>query len=139
MTGALNAHLKAYQELYPSSGRSSTGTDKGRSRYFLNDGPKPVCWACLGEHESTSCVQKRCYRCAKPGHESNQCRSQAACRMCSSMGHSQSHQCFLHVYNAGLDPRLHSRVHCLACGDVGHINCSSVYKNERETRKRRRM
>ena len=133
-----NAHLTAYQEVYPSSSRGSFGGGKGRGRYYITDGPRQLCWACLGEHESTTCIQKRCYRCAQPGHESAMCRSQEFCGFCNGSGHSKPFQCFRQVYNMGLDPRLHEEVQCIVCGLMGHINCHNQKAREARAPKRTR-
>ena len=138
MASVENPHLSAYQELYSTNSRGSFGGGKGKSRYYLSDGPRAVCWACLGEHESTTCVQKRCYRCSQPGHESSQCRSQEYCGFCGSMGHTKPAQCFKQVYNMGLDPRSHSDIQCILCGQVGHVNCSNERSHVRRQVKRPR-
>lgn len=116
-----NRHLVAYQEVYPTAARLP---GKNRNRYFLTDTAKSVCWACLGEHESISCAFKRCYRCAQPGHESGQCRSTEFCDYCNSSGHSSAKHCYLRAYQMGMDPRSHDTIQCIACGEMGHMNCA---------------
>lgn len=132
-----NPHLAAYQELYAAPAQASFGSQKFRPRYYAMEGSRTVCWACLGDHESTACVQKRCYRCAKPGHESSQCQSENYCGNCGGTGHSIPFQCFKQVYNMGLDPRSHEEVQCILCGKFGHINCSLTRQSdERRSEKR---
>ena len=122
MEGPQHPHLAAYLASHGNSARVSV-TTRPNSRYYLSEGPKIVCWACLGEHESTNCTQKRCYRCGRPGHESQQCVSDEYCGFCGGAGHVLSSQCYRQVYNAGLDPRLHDEVLCYNCGELGHVNC----------------
>ncbi len=120
-----NQHLEAYQSLYSTTSRvSMNGREK--ARYFLSNDPKLVCWACLGQHDSGSCTLKRCYRCAKPGHEMALCESTDYCGFCGQRGHSRSSQCYRQVYNMGLDPRQHEEVQCISCRELGHIDCKRL-------------
>lgn len=137
MEASENPHLAAYYAAHGNSARVSI-TTKANARYYLADGPRTVCWACLGDHESMNCTQKRCYRCAKPGHESQQCVSQDFCGFCGGAGHTLANQCYRQVYNLGLDPRLHEEVLCYVCGKLGHINCTPLKVPRKFTRKRGR-
>jgi hypothetical protein len=119
-------HLETYQEIYCAPPTALQKRPNLGARYYLSDKPSQVCWACLGDHESTMCSQKRCYRCAKPGHEGDMCGSREYCGKCNSPGHSELSQCPMHQYNLGLNPEGHSLVQCLACGAMGHINCKST-------------
>lgn len=129
-----NHHLTAYQSLFPTASKKSA---KSNARYFLSDSYRPVCWACLGEHESIHCSQKRCYRCAKAGHESSQCRSTEFCDYCTSSGHSVASKCYQRVYEAGLDPRQHSNIQCLSCGEIGHMNCTAAKERGSDWQRKR--
>lgn len=137
MTQTRLQHLRAYQAMNAAPSRPSL-SNRDKSRYYVSNGPKSVCWACLNEHDSTTCQHKRCYRCAKPGHESAQCTSVEYCDHCGQNGHSQASQCYRQVYNMGLDPRQHEEVQCYVCGEMGHISCHAAQRAHRSPHKRRR-
>jgi len=120
-----NPHLEAYQAIYATTTRVSAG-GREKARYYVSNAIKSACWACLNQHESSTCTQKRCYRCAKPGHEVAQCQATEYCGFCGQAGHMSANQCFRQVYNMGLDPRQHEEVQCMVCGEMGHINCKPL-------------
>jgi len=79
-----------------------------------------VCWVCGLEHDSGTCPHKRCFFCAKLGHESRACPDrQLVCQHCKLRGHT-SLQC---PTLASQEPKFFGASRCMRCGAMGHVIC----------------
>ncbi|KAF4669072.1 hypothetical protein FOL47_002722 [Perkinsus chesapeaki] len=100
--------------------RDSHKSVKNKDRYFK---PDPVCWACLGAHDSTECPEKRCFKCSQIGHSYNECESREVCVFCRRHGHSNLASCPLYGYRQASNPTSQRGSRCFVCGTKGHVQC----------------
>ena len=100
-------YLAKYYEENPIVRNSGGWGGRGSQRYYTAASENESrCWACGGEHASTVCKVKRCFRCAEAGHEMSDCVQQIECRACQMFGHSSNDpSCFKLQYDLGLQRR----------------------------------